>query len=89
MVPIPYGALQDTGHGHRGGKPSTPPADAARGRPRPVCVPGERHAVSEKGPYVTYDLFGFLDKVRPAFERAAGVELKECARCAQVTTDTL
>ena len=45
--------------------------------------------MSEKGPYLTYDLFGFLDKVRPAFERAAGVELKECARCAQVTTGTL
>jgi uncharacterized protein (TIGR00269 family) len=34
-------------------------------------------------------LFGFLDKARPAFERAEGVELKECARCGQVTTGTL
>jgi hypothetical protein len=53
-----------------------------------VCA-RRAHAADEKGPYVTYNLFGFLDKVRPAFERAAGVELKECARCAQVTTDTL
>jgi uncharacterized protein (TIGR00269 family) len=34
-------------------------------------------------------LFGFLDKARPAFERAEGVELKECARCGQVTTGTI
>jgi uncharacterized protein (TIGR00269 family) len=34
-------------------------------------------------------LFGFLDKARPAFERAESVELKECARCGQVTTGTL
>ena len=34
-------------------------------------------------------LFGFLDKARPAFERAEAVELKECARCGQVTTGTL
>ena len=34
-------------------------------------------------------LFGFLDKARPAFERAEGVELKECVRCGQVTTGTL
>jgi uncharacterized protein (TIGR00269 family) len=34
-------------------------------------------------------LFGFLDKARPAFERAEGVALLECARCGQVTTGTL
>src|SRR5207245_10003440 len=34
-------------------------------------------------------LFGFLDKARPAFERAEAVELKECARCRQVPTGTL
>jgi len=34
-------------------------------------------------------LFGFLEKARPAFERAQDVELKECARCGQVTTGTL
>jgi len=34
-------------------------------------------------------LFGFLDKARPAFERAEGVELHECTRCGQVTTGTL
>jgi uncharacterized protein (TIGR00269 family) len=34
-------------------------------------------------------LFGFLEKARPAFERAEGVELKECVRCGQVTTGTL
>jgi len=34
-------------------------------------------------------LFGFLDKARPAFQRAEGVELNECARCGQVTTGTL
>jgi uncharacterized protein (TIGR00269 family) len=33
--------------------------------------------------------FGFLDKARPVFERAEAVELKECARCGQVTTGTL
>jgi uncharacterized protein (TIGR00269 family) len=34
-------------------------------------------------------LFGFLDKARPAFERAQSVTLNECARCGQVTTGTL
>jgi uncharacterized protein (TIGR00269 family) len=34
-------------------------------------------------------LFGFLEKARSAFERAEGVDLKECARCGQVTTGTL
>jgi uncharacterized protein (TIGR00269 family) len=34
-------------------------------------------------------LFGFLEKARPAFERAEGVTLNECARCGQVTTGTL
>jgi tRNA-5-methyluridine54 2-sulfurtransferase len=34
-------------------------------------------------------LFGFLEKARAAFERAEGVDLKECARCGQVTTGTL
>jgi uncharacterized protein (TIGR00269 family) len=34
-------------------------------------------------------LFGFLEKARPAFERAEAVELHECARCGQVTTSTL
>lgn len=34
-------------------------------------------------------LFGFLDKARPAFERAEAVTLNECARCGQVTTGTL
>jgi uncharacterized protein (TIGR00269 family) len=34
-------------------------------------------------------LFGFLDKARPAFERAEAVELQECARCGQVTTGAL
>lgn len=34
-------------------------------------------------------LYGFLDRARPAFERAEGVELHECARCGQVTTGTL
>jgi tRNA-5-methyluridine54 2-sulfurtransferase len=34
-------------------------------------------------------LFGFLEKARPAFERAEGVQLQECARCGQVTTGTL
>ncbi len=34
-------------------------------------------------------LFGFLDKARPAFERVAAVELRECARCGQVTTGTV
>jgi uncharacterized protein (TIGR00269 family) len=34
-------------------------------------------------------LFGFLDKARPAFERAESVVLNECARCGQVTTGTL
>jgi uncharacterized protein (TIGR00269 family) len=31
-------------------------------------------------------LFGFLDRARPAFEQAEGVELHECASCGQVTT---
>jgi uncharacterized protein (TIGR00269 family) len=31
-------------------------------------------------------LFGFLDRARPAFERADGVALNECIRCGQVTT---
>jgi len=35
LVPIPYVALQDTRHGHPGGKPFRPPFDAARRRPRP------------------------------------------------------
>ena len=34
-------------------------------------------------------LFGFLDKARPAFERAEAVTLNECTRCGQVTTGTL
>lgn len=34
-------------------------------------------------------LFGFLDKARPAFERAEAVPLQECARCGQVTTGAL
>jgi tRNA-5-methyluridine54 2-sulfurtransferase len=34
-------------------------------------------------------LFGFLDKARPAFERAEPVSLNECARCGQVTTGAL
>ncbi len=34
-------------------------------------------------------LFGFLEKARPAFERAEAVVLNECARCGQVTTGTL
>ena len=34
-------------------------------------------------------LFGFLEKARPAFERAEQVTLNECARCGQVTTGTL
>ena len=34
-------------------------------------------------------LFGFLEKARPAFERAEHVVLNECARCGQVTTGTL
>jgi uncharacterized protein (TIGR00269 family) len=34
-------------------------------------------------------LFGFLDKGRPAFERAEAVALNECARCGQVTTGTI
>ena len=35
LVPIPYVALQDTRHGHPGGKPFRPPFDAARRRPGP------------------------------------------------------
>ena len=34
-------------------------------------------------------LFGFLEKARPAFERAEGAVLTECARCGQVTTGTV
>ena len=34
-------------------------------------------------------LFGFLEKARPAFERAEAVVLNECVRCGQVTTGTL
>ena len=34
-------------------------------------------------------LFGFLEKARPAFERAESVALNECARCGQVTTGTV
>jgi tRNA-5-methyluridine54 2-sulfurtransferase len=34
-------------------------------------------------------LFGFLDRARPAFERAEPAVLNECARCGQVTTGTL
>jgi tRNA-5-methyluridine54 2-sulfurtransferase len=34
-------------------------------------------------------LFGFLDRGRPAFERAEAVALNECVRCGQVTTGTL
>ena len=34
-------------------------------------------------------LFGFLEKARPAFERAEAVTLNACARCGQVTTGTV
>ncbi len=34
-------------------------------------------------------LFGYLEKARPAFERAEAVTLNECARCGQVTTGTV
>jgi tRNA-5-methyluridine54 2-sulfurtransferase len=34
-------------------------------------------------------LFGFLEKARPAFERAESHVLQECARCGQVTTSTV
>ena len=34
-------------------------------------------------------LFGFLEKARPAFEKADGVVLNECARCGQVTSGTV
>ena len=34
-------------------------------------------------------LFGFLEKARPAFERADGVVLNECTRCGQVTSGTV
>jgi uncharacterized protein (TIGR00269 family) len=34
-------------------------------------------------------LFGFLDRARAAFEQTEAVELRECARCGQVTTGTL
>jgi uncharacterized protein (TIGR00269 family) len=34
-------------------------------------------------------LFGFLEKARPAFERAEGVALRNCRSCGQVTTSEL
>jgi uncharacterized protein (TIGR00269 family) len=34
-------------------------------------------------------LFGFLDRARPAFERAEPVELQECSSCGQVTTGAI
>jgi uncharacterized protein (TIGR00269 family) len=34
-------------------------------------------------------LFGFLEKARPAFERAEGAALQECVRCGQVTISTV
>jgi tRNA-5-methyluridine54 2-sulfurtransferase len=34
-------------------------------------------------------LLGYLDRARPAFERAEPVPLNECARCGQVTTGAL
>jgi uncharacterized protein (TIGR00269 family) len=34
-------------------------------------------------------LFGFLDKARPAFERAEAVTLEACASCGQVTTGAI
>jgi uncharacterized protein (TIGR00269 family) len=34
-------------------------------------------------------LFGFLDRARPAFERAETVTLVECATCGQVTTGSI
>ncbi len=34
-------------------------------------------------------LFGFLDRAQPAFERAEGVELRECVSCGQVTTGSV
>jgi uncharacterized protein (TIGR00269 family) len=34
-------------------------------------------------------LFGFLEKARPAFQRAEAVVLQECVRCGQVTTGTV
>jgi uncharacterized protein (TIGR00269 family) len=34
-------------------------------------------------------LFGFLDRARPAFERAEAVALNECGHCGQVTTGTI
>ena len=34
-------------------------------------------------------LFGFLEKARPAFERAEGVALVECGSCGQVTTGAI
>ncbi len=33
--------------------------------------------------------YGFIERARPAFERAEGVDLTECIRCGQVTTGTL
>jgi tRNA-5-methyluridine54 2-sulfurtransferase len=34
-------------------------------------------------------LFGFLDKARPAFQRAEAIALNECTRCGQVTSGTV
>ena len=34
-------------------------------------------------------LFGFLEKARPAFEKADGLVLNECTRCGQVTSGTV
>jgi uncharacterized protein (TIGR00269 family) len=34
-------------------------------------------------------LFGFLERGRAAFERAAPAALRECVRCGQVTTGTV
>ena len=43
--------------------------------------------LEEKSPGAKHNfLFGFLEKARPAFERAEAVELRECALCGQVTT---
>lgn len=34
-------------------------------------------------------LLGYLERARPAFERAEGLTLQECTRCGQVTTGTV
>ena len=60
LVPIPYVALQDTRHGHPGGKPFRPPFNAARRRPRPVGGLGERPGEPPKP--------RLLDRVRHAIE---------------------